>query len=203
MAEVFQGAFNSPEDETSGLGIRPVVFDILATDWETSLLPDGLKMVLHVNPRSMTFTWGKLISRIQTKGGWVEQHWGEGPRNIAFDQATGGFMRLYGGLSNITGPGPTGDGYDAGGTRRDTIAYDKYLDMLALFHNNGSVYDRKGQVVFQGIIKVMFDGGSYFGWFNDFTVQETAEKPYQFSLSSSFTVSHEAWTLHTLNAGGF
>ena len=114
MAEVFQSAFNSPEDESSGLGIRPVVFDILATDWETSLLPDGLKMVLHVNPRSMTFTWGKLISRIQTKGGWVEQHWGEGPRNIAFDQATGGFMRLYGGLSNITGPGPTGDGYDAG-----------------------------------------------------------------------------------------
>jgi len=200
MTEVFESAFQSPEDESSGLGIRPVVFDILATDMETSLLPEGLKMVLHVNPKSMNFTWSKVISRIQTKGGWVEQHWGEGPRNVSFEQATGGFKRLYGGLSNITGPGPTGDGFDAGGTRRDTIAYDKYLDMLALFHNNGSVYDRRGQIVFQGIIKITFDGGAYFGWFNDFTVQETAEKGYQFTLTSSFTISHEAWVLHTLGS---
>lgn len=194
---LFRSAFMSPEDEYNGLGKRPVVLDVLATDLETSLLPDDIKMVLHVNPSTFKLGYQKIIERIQTKGGWVEQHWGEGVRSLSFEMASGGFMRLYTGLSNITGPGPTGDGYDTGGTRRDTIAYDKYLDMLALFHSNGSIYDTRGQIVFQGIIKISFDGGVHFGWFQSFNVSEAAEKPYQFDLSAEFTVSHEAWTLRS------
>jgi hypothetical protein len=190
---VFRSAFNGPEDEyDTNLGVRPVVFDILAPDRETSLLPEGLKLVLHVNPSSMKFSYEKAIERIQTKGGYVEQHWGEGARTITFDIATGGFKRLYSGLSNVTG-----GGFDTGGTRRETIAYDKYLDMLALFHNNGSIYDTRGQIVFQGIIKVTFDGGIYFGWFTSFNVNEAAEKPFQFDLSASFTVSHEVLRLRS------
>ena len=102
--------------------------------------------------------------------------------------ATGGFMRLFSGLSNITG-GP--GSFNAGGGRRETIAYDKYLDMLALFHANGSVYDATGKIVFQGLIKVSFDGSCYFGWFNSFQVEESVEKSYQFALSAEFTVNTE------------
>jgi hypothetical protein len=153
---VFASAFHSPDDEYGGRGIRPVVFDILGPDQETSILPPGLRMVLHVNPSSMGFTYGKQIERTQTKGGFVEMHWGEAARTISFNMATGGFKRLYGGLSNVTG-----GGIDVGGTRRETIAYDKYLDILALFRNNGSVYDTSGQVALQGKIKVTFDGGVY------------------------------------------
>ena len=107
--------------------------------------------------------------------------------------ATGGFKRLYTGLSNVTGGGE-----DLGGTRRETIAYDKYLDVLALFHNNGAVYDSTGQIAFQGIIKVSFDGGIYYGWFNNFTVNEDAEQPYMFQLSAQFTVSHEIMRLRSM-----
>lgn len=183
---VFRSAFASPDDEYLGLGTRPVVFDILAPDRETSLLPHNLKMVLHVNPTSMALSYSKLIERIQTKGGYVEQHWGDAPTTISFNMVTGGFMRLYTGLSGITG-----GGLDVGGNRRETIAYDKYLDMLALFHCNGSVYDSTGQIAFQGIIKVTFDGGIYLGWFSSFNVNEAAEKPYQFDLTADFTVAHE------------
>jgi len=184
---IFRSAFEGPDDEynENTLG-RPVVFDILAPDLETSILPDDLKMVLHVNPTTMSFSYEKIVERIQTKGGYVEQHWGDGTRSISFSMVTGGFKRLYSGLSNITG-----GGWDAGGTRRETIAYDKYLDMLALFKSNGAIYDTSGQIVFVGLIKVTFDGGIYFGWFSSFTVNEAAEKPYQFDLSAEFTVSHE------------
>jgi len=186
---LFRSAFRSGEDEyNTSRGVRPVVFDILAPDQETSILPQDLKMVLHVNPRSMAFSYTKIIERINTKGGFVEQHWGEGIRGIEFSIATGGFMRLYGGLSNVTG-GP--GAYATGGTRRETIAYDKYLDLLALFHNNGSVYDVMGKVVFQGVIKITFDGGIYLGWFSSFGVAEAADKPYQFELTASFTVDRE------------
>lgn len=194
VVPLFRSAFRSWEDEFDpNLGVRPVVFDILAPDLETSILPPDLKMVLHVNPNSMDITYAKQIERIQTKGGFVEQHWGEAARSISFDMVTGGFVRLYSGLSNITG-----GGYDAGGTRRETIAYDKFLDMLALFYNNGSVYDTNGQIVFQGILKVTFDGGIYFGWFQSFNVTEAAEKPYQFSLTADFTVSHEVLRLRSM-----
>jgi len=186
---LFRSAFRSWEDEYNpNRGVRPVVFDILAPDQETSILPSDLKMVLHVNPKTMSFSYTKVIERINTKGGFVEQHWGEGIRSMDFDIATGGFMRLYSGLSNVTG-GP--GAYETQGNRRETIAYDKYLDLLALFHNNGSVYDATGKVVFQGIIKVTFDGGVYLGWFTSFTVTESVESPYQFNLSANFMVDSE------------
>ncbi len=190
---VFRSAFRSPADETdTNLGIRPVVFDILAPDHETSLLPESIKLVLHVNPNSMAMSYSKVIERIQTKGGYVEQHWGEGTRTISFDMATGGFKRLYSGLSNITGGGK-----DVGGTRRESIAYDKFLDLLALFHNNGAIYDTTGQIAFQGIIKISFDGGVYLGWFDNFSVNEDSSTPYMFTLSAQFTVSDEIQRLRS------
>ena len=199
---IFRSAFESAADEYSGKGIRPVVFDILATDMQTSLLPEDLKMVLHVNPSSMKFSYTKLIERIQTKGGWVEQHWGDGTETITFAASTGGFMRLYSGLSNITGKGPSDEGYDTAfsgggttGSRRQTIAYDKYLDLLSLFHNNGMIYDQRGNIAFNGIVKITFDGGTHYGWFSDFSVQETAAKPYQFELAATFVVKNEVWNL--------
>lgn len=189
---IFSSAFISEDDEFNGLGTRPVVFDILGPDLSTSILPEGLRMVLHVNPTTMAFSYAKQIERIQTKGGFVEQHWGEAARSMTLNLATGGFKRLYSGLSNITGGGK-----DVEGTRRETIAYDKYLDLLAMFHNNGSIYDTSGQIALQGIIKVLFDGGIYLGWFASFNVTESAEKPYQFDLTAEFTIAHEVMKLRT------
>jgi hypothetical protein len=184
---LFTGAFPARQnDEFSGRGVRPVVFDILGPDHETSILPEGLKLVLHVNPSSMSVKYSRGVERIQTKGGWVEQHWGDQPQSMDFQAATGGFMRLYTGISNVTSPNLTG------GTRRETLAYDTYLDLLALFHNNGSVYDASGQVALQGSIKVTFDGGVYLGWFEgSFSVSESADKPFQFALTASMNISKE------------
>ena len=193
-----KSAFQSPLDEFDGSGKRPVVFDIIGPDRVTSLLPPDLKMVLHVNPQSMGFTYAKTISRQQTMTGFVEYHWGSNPTEISFTMATGGFVRLYSGLSNVTGPTPSNGklpvpmrAMSVGGTRRDTIAYDKYLDLLALFHNNGAIYDSRGTIAFQGQILCTYDGGSWWGWFTTFSVEETAEKPYQFTLNASFTVDRE------------
>lgn len=192
---LFSGAFPAgAEDEFSGRGVRPVVFDIIAPDGITSILPDNLKMVLHTNPRSMKISYEKVIERTQTKGGFVEQHWGDGAQKISFDMTTGGFMRLYSGLAENTSPEMTG------GTRRESLAYDSYLDLLALFHNNGSVYDIHGQVALQGMIQITFDGGVYQGWFTDFTVSDSAtpsSAPYQFEMSTTFEVNREIQSWRT------
>lgn len=189
---IFRSAFMDPSDEFNGLGRKPFIFDIVAPDGVTSVLPDGLKLVLHNNPESVSFSYSKMIERTQTEGGFVEFHWGEGLRTISLSMVTGGFKRLYSGMSNITG-----GGLDVGGTRRETIAYDKFLDMLALFHNNGAIYDVNGQIVFEGFIKLTFDGGVYLGWFDGFDISEDAEKPYQFEFSTNFTVEREIMVLRS------
>jgi len=194
---VFRGAFTGADDEFSGLGKRPVVFDVLAPDYETSLLPEGVKLVLHVNPSQLQVKYARKVERIQTRGGFVEQHWGDDTQQISLQMATGGFMRLYSGLSNITST-------KYGGTRRETLAYDSYLDMLSLFHNNGSIYDNNQQIIMQGIIKVTFDGGVFLGWFTSFNVTESAEKPYQFAMTAEMDIAKElqVWrTLSTYSSG--
>jgi hypothetical protein len=182
------------------------VFDILGPDKVTSLLGD-LKLVLHVNPSSMQFSYTKVIERTQTLGGFVETHWGDSPAEVSLQLATGGFIRLYTGLSNITGPGPSNSDIrptnmqatDVGGTRRDTIAYDKYLDLLAMFKNNGAIYDTYGNIALQGQILMLFDGGMWWGYFTTFSVEETAEQPYQFALTANFIVEREKHILRTIN----
>jgi hypothetical protein len=186
---VFRGSFSGPDEPVLRRGRRPVIFDVLAPDRETSLLDmaeQDLRLVLHVNPRTMRLGYNKQTERILTRGGFVEYHWGDAVEDLTFDAATGGFMRMYTGLSNITSSGGGQPG------RRDTIAYDKYLDLLALFHNNGAIYDMLGNIVLQGYIKIIFDGGVHVGWFDgQFTVTEEASNPYMFSLSARFLIDRE------------
>jgi len=191
---IFKDAFSGPEDEASGRGVRPVIFDVLSPDKETSLLPRGVKLVLHVNPKSMQLKYQRKVERIQTRGGFVEQHWGDDVQTISFSNATGAFMRLYSGLSNVTNP-------SLGGTRRQTLAYDSYLDLLALFHGNASVYDSFGRVALQGYIKCTFDGGVFLGWFDSFNVTESAETPYQFNLTMDFTIAKELQSWRSVYGG--
>lgn len=194
--QIFQSAFVGPNEAALRRGRRPVIFDIL-TPSQTSLLDmvdQDLRLVLHVNPKTMQFSYAKQIEKMQTRSGFVEFHWGDAAEEITFTAATGGFMRLYSGLSNITGSGGGSQG------RRETIAYDKYLDLLALFHNNGAVYDAFGNIVVQGYIKMSFDGGVHIGWFDgNFTVSEEAQKPYMFELSARFIIDQEAMQFHTAN----
>jgi hypothetical protein len=70
--------------------------------------------------------------------------------------------------------------------------------MLALFHHNGAIYDARGDIVFQGIIKISFDGDYWLGWFNTFSVSEAAEQPYQFTMSADFTIAQEFMGLRTV-----
>ncbi len=80
---LFRGAFPAgADDEFSGRGVRPVVFDIIAPDGETSILPNDLKLVLHVNPSSMSVKYQRVVERTQTKSGFVEQHFGDGTAGL-------------------------------------------------------------------------------------------------------------------------
>lgn len=151
----------------------PMAFQVTSPiNHRLALLPHAL--VLHVNPQSLSENYSKKIERMQTRGGFVEQHWGDELTEVSADGVTGAFMNIYTGLSSVM--------------RQRTIAWDRYRDLYDLYRNNGSVYDPFGNVVLQGSIMLMFDRGTYLGHFKSFNVDETDDSPFMFKLTWSFKV---------------
>jgi hypothetical protein len=154
----------------------PVAFQVTSPFQNRKvLLPHAL--VMHVNPQSFVVNQTKKVERIQTRGGFVEQHWGDEMSEISADGSTGAFINIYTGLSSAL--------------RHKTIAWDRYRDLHDLYRNNGSVYDPYGNIVLQGNIMLMFDRGTYIGYFRSFDVEETDDQPFTFKISWNFKVVEE------------
>lgn len=164
--------YQHPAERRSSLGI-PIMFQVTSPfNRRVVLLPHAL--VLHVNPSSFEETHMQKKETIQTRGGFVEQHWGHELTEISASGTTGSFMNIRTGLSSLV--------------RQHTIAWDRYRDLVELYHNNGSVYDPHGSIVLQGHIMLMYDRGSYLGTFRTFETTETDESPFAFQIAWSFKV---------------
>jgi len=154
-------------------GAIPMAFQITSPfDYQKALLPHSL--VLHVNPSTFSESFTKKIERFQTRGGWVEQHWGDSLTEISADGSTGAFMNVFTGTSSIL--------------RQKTIAWDRYMDLHDLYRNNGAVYDPSGAIVLQGQVMLMYDRGTYLGKFYTFEMTETDTSPFAFQIGWTFKV---------------
>jgi len=154
----------------------PMAFQVTSPfNSRRALLPHAL--VMHVNPQNYSENHVKRVERIQTRGGFVEQHWGDELTEINGDGSTGAFMNIYTGLSSVL--------------RQKTIAWDRYRDLHDLYRNNGSVYDPYGSIVLQGHIMLMYDRGTYIGYFQSLDVQESDDQPFAFQVSWTFKVEEE------------
>lgn len=154
-------------------GPVPMAFQITSPfDRRKVLMPHAL--VMHVNPNSLQETHSQKIERLQTRGGFVEQHWGTELIDVSADASTGAFMNIYTGLASVL--------------RQRTIAWDRYRDLHDLYRNNGSVYDPFGNIVLQGAVMLLYDRGTYLGYFRTFSVDETDDSPFAFKLSFDFKI---------------
>ncbi len=151
----------------------PMAFQVTSPfNPDVVLLPHAL--VLHVNPMSLQESHNQKKEVFQTRGGFVEQHWGQELMELSADQSTGAFMNIKTGLTSVL--------------RQRTIAWDRFRDLHDLFRNNGSVHDPFGNIVLQGQILLMFDRGLYYGSFRSFQYDETEDSPFAFKLSWTFKV---------------
>lgn len=157
----------------------PILFQVVSPDMQTLLLPEAL--YLHVNPANFDVSYSKLITRIQTLGGFVEQHFGDQLTDISATGSTGAFISVDNGVTTLH--------------RQDTIAYHKIQQLIDVFKSNGSVYDSRGMVQFRGRVRITFDGGIYDGYFVNLEVNESGDKPYEFEVNWSFKAEKEAYSL--------
>lgn len=157
----------------------PVLFQVISPDGVTPLIPEAI--FLHVNPRNMSLSYAKQIERMQTRGGWVEQHWGDQLATMTLSMVSGGFVNVDAGYTTAQ--------------RRETVGYDILQNIVNIFHGNGSVYDDRGQVIFRGFVRLTYSGGVYDGHFTTLSLTEGAEAPFMFTADLSFTVERESLSL--------
>lgn len=161
-------------------GYIPIAFQITSPyDPLKALMPHAL--IAHVNPSNFAESFNQKVERIQTRGGYVEQHWGHELGEITAESSTGSFMNLYTGLSSVL--------------RQRTIAWDRFQDMYDLFRNNGSLYDPFGAIVLQGSVLLMYDRGTYVGTFRSFSFEETDESPFAFRFDWTFKVENTLYQI--------
>jgi len=159
--------------ETRKPGGIPMAFQVTSPfDSRRVLMPHAL--VLHVNPQSFEENFNQKIERFQTRGGFVEQHWGHDLTELSANGSTGAFMNIYTGLSSVM--------------RQRTIAWDRYRDLFDIYLNNGALHDPFGNIVLSGHIMIIYDRGTYIGTFRTFEVEETEDSPFAFNLSWTFKV---------------
>lgn len=138
-------------------------------------------MVLHCPPDKVETKMTKVKASTSTYGGYVEWVWPDELDVISASGTTGGFLTKFGYLGNTAG--------DL--NRTQSVAYQKFLDFLDLYRNNGMLYTSDGRPVLRSNIIMSYDRGSFLGHFTTFNVDENADKPFLFNLDWEFKVERQ------------
>lgn len=150
--------------------------------WQIDGLPDKLKvpdLIIRLNPNTLRSDFTQLINRKRTYGGFIEEHWGEQLDSLSMDSLTSTFF----GASGLTNT-----------NRRDTDAYREFDELVSIYRNNGSIYDPQSRkLIAQGTIVMNYDFAIYQGFFERFSISDTADKPFDLKFSFSFKVTNELY----------
>ena len=131
------------------------------------------QLFLRVPPTEITYTYNKEITRTKVRSGWVIERWGDTLLSIEASGTTGMFFLG-----------------DEGVTRENayrTQSYAELMELVQIYKNNGMSYSPDhGVIDTVGVVKIQYDGYTYLGSFDAFTLSESAEKPFYFDYSFSF-----------------
>jgi len=145
-------------------------------------------LILLISPSSLSHGMTKLImDGTFTRSGYVREHWGENLDTISCDGKIGAFY----GVSTIGGykrhPISISRSY-----RKSSLSYQNLMSLVMLYENNGKVFadfqDRR-RITMVGSIMMFWDGVTYVGNFNSFSISDKEEAPFNLSYSFEFTVS--------------
>jgi len=142
-----------------------------------------LEFTLLINPANMNHNKTATVNPAYTRKGWVTQLWGPNQDLITSTGTTAAFMVSGTGLTSVD--------------RRMSLGMHNFLALLYTYRNNGcelidptdknSLLNRVTSLVHG--VEVSYDGQTFMGHFNNFTIDENAEKPFLFDYNFDFVVS--------------
>ena len=161
----------------------PLSFSIVPSNLAGFVGPPAATLSITSRPHDLTFSRRKRFNRYQTRGGWVEEDWGDELARVTGEGLTDGFQHDICGYTRVPAS--------------ETKAYKAFLDLVDLYRNNGYVYGSRGEVV-EGIydtydqpvehILFSYRESLYRGYFDSLTWTEDADQPHLFSWSFEFTI---------------
>jgi hypothetical protein len=138
-------------------------------------------ITMHIAPNNLNFQYKKIITRQRTRGGWLEQYWGEELDVVTAAASTGSFQILDTGL--ITSQ------------RFQSIANINFQEIFDLYKNNACTYDSAGDIITQGDVYLDYDNWHMDGQFATFNWTEVAELPFRWDFNFTFEITKLSITL--------
>ena len=142
-----------------------------------------LTFTMLINPSNMNHGKTSSVYSSYTRNGYVTQLWGSNQDLISSTGKTAAFMVEGSGLTNLA--------------RRRSFAYTNFLALLYSYRNNGYQFldpsflkDTLTRVIniIHGV-ELFYDNHIFMGHFNNFTIDESADRPYLFDYNFEFVIS--------------
>ena len=152
---------------TGRLG-EPAIADMyVAVDiaWQLSVSLNTPPLVLLINPQSLTINYSKIQQfGDRSRYGYIFQAWGEEQVKLNITAKCGGFVS-----------GSRGYQFSS---KRDSAAWQNWMNMYHFYRNNGYIYDTVGRSFanhFVGALSIRYDNWIYYGHMESFnyTYDET------------------------------
>ena len=138
-------------------------------------------ITMHIAPQNLDMQYRKVINRFRTRGGWVEQHWGDELDTMNATASTGSFFVLNQGLTVAQ--------------RHQSLSMINFQEIFSLYQNNACAYDLNGNIISQGDVFIEYDSFKLFGQFQSFHWTEDATVPYRWNFNFGFEVTRSTQLL--------
>lgn len=152
---------------------------------------------LLVPPSEFSISSGHEASVDSTRGGQLPALWGHSQPTISLQGSSAAFLTSSGGLAHSS----TGDKKVS---RTDSLGYQNFMGLVAMFKSNGYKRLTEKEDPFPGrritgsrnrvvhvldCVQITYDGTTYLGHFTDLSFSDDANSPFNFKYSISFAVS--------------
>lgn len=190
------GATSDPLDYTYGRnlkvdGARKEITDayISSIQADIALVRLTPPLLMLVNPESFERSYEQSVdSSPKGRQGHIVHLWIEKPMSISCKGRTAGQYAV----------GPDGSGGLTSLNRVQSLSYQNLMSLVMTYRNNGLVFDNFSQAsgslgvpVIQMSLYIYYDNRIYIGTFDDFSVDDSADKPYNMDYSFKFNVRYE------------
>jgi hypothetical protein len=138
-------------------------------------------LLMYINPNDMSISYDQMVSETKTRDGHVVEHWGMEQPSLSGSGEIGAFYvdkeDEGGGLTEVH--------------RRESAAFQNFMNMFMVYRNNGYIYNPSHRISRVGSVRIFYDNKMYVGSFDDFSINESEEKPFSIEYDFSFTVRYE------------
>lgn len=152
-------------------------------------------LLLLINPSGFERSYERIAdSSSKGRQGNIVHMWTENPLSISCKGVTAAQYAID----------ASGHGGLTGANRIHSLSYENLMSLVLMYRNNGMIFTGKndyyvengsdGIALLPASIYIYYDGHVYIGSFDDFSVDDSGDKPYNMEYSFKFTVRYDIET---------